>query len=271
MKRMTRYTNLPRSRRASLVNLTNLRMNGCKRITDAGLSKLRTLTTLDIARCKQITDAGLSRLVNLTTLDIDGCDEITDAAMMSSLTSLNMTQCSGITDAGLAQLVHLTSLNISGCNQITYAGVGHLEHLTELTTGDEYLTEYVPLMCAVKFNNAPGVARWLTDVDVNIRMRDTDNPLFIEVARRRGMTAQMLQVFMNAGADVNAVPCMVRCILHCDVNVVRVLLTAGAGVDAVEEGDDTALHDLCSNVDEEVDDEGARIVALLLAAGAEFH
>jgi hypothetical protein len=91
----------------------------------------------------------------------------------------------------------------------------------------------------------------------------------MEAARCCGGYAPKLQLFIDAGANVKSGACMMSSVSLYDASVVRVMLTAGAWVDAVNARGDTPLHDLCKNYDDLFND--AAIVALLLAAGAAFH
>jgi hypothetical protein len=101
----------------------------------------------------------------------------------------------------------------------------------------------------------------------------------MEAALYPGVSAQTIQLLLDAGADVN-LACVERCVaLHDDVNVdvIRVLLTAGAWVDAATISADTPLYQACKIVREGVlyqhisRDAHKRAVALLLAGGAAFQ
>jgi hypothetical protein len=204
------------------------------------------------------------------------CNQITDAGLMqlTKLTDLNMDACHRITNAGLAQLVRLTKLEMKECHQITYSGVARMKHLAEFANADgKLIKEYVPLLCAVKFNNAPGVARLLASgVDVNALMGPYSTPLFMEAAQYCDESVQTLQMFIDAGAHVNARDCIMLGVSQWDVNIVRLLLTAGAWVDAATEDGDTALCDTCNTFPSVSRATHAFIsmVTLLLAAGAAF-
>ncbi len=101
--------------------ITELILDDCTKITDAGLAPLKNfqwLTYLNLFRCKQITDAGLGHLVGLT-----------------QLTHLNLNWCHQITDRGLQYLSGLTNLTDLGSHdfhQVTDSGLQYLAGLTQL-------------------------------------------------------------------------------------------------------------------------------------------
>lgn len=196
-----------------------------------------------------------------------------------------MAGCWGITDAGLRHLERLTVLDIRTCSQITYSGVAHLDHLTQFTTaqGDSF-DAHVPLFCAISFNNAAGVGRWVTlDPDLNTTCGyQFPRSLLLAAARLRSVSAQTLQLLIDAGADVNGV-CIVDQLAR-DLDTARMLLDAGAWVDAVTTEGETALSHHCTSFrarlflsntsNPSYPHEPARTVALLqllLAAGASFQ
>lgn len=101
--------------------LATLKVNGCTRVTDAGLAavcNIASLLTLHLDRCIHITDAGLqqlTRLHGLTSLRISRCRNITDAGVaqlskLSRLSTLSLAQCPLVTDVGLLSLAPLTTL-----------------------------------------------------------------------------------------------------------------------------------------------------------------
>lgn len=103
---------------ASLSSLEHLILNGCGRLTDAGLAPLRNLAKLKGLSLErtQITDAGLTHLSDLTEL---------------SFLSLNWTR---IGDAGLNRLAGLTNLEVLYLCQTETADAGlvSLEKMSKL-------------------------------------------------------------------------------------------------------------------------------------------
>jgi hypothetical protein len=55
-------------------------MDGCRRITDAGLAHLTGIHTLNMSYCALITDAGLAHLTGIHMLYMYGCNPATIAA-----------------------------------------------------------------------------------------------------------------------------------------------------------------------------------------------
>jgi Leucine-rich repeat (LRR) protein len=150
-----------------------LNLNGCEKITDAGvahLAGLERLRKLDVCGSK-ITGAGLrivATLPQLQTLDLGCCNEIADADLLhlSSLKHLRWLTlaCNNqITGAGLRHLAgvktlqklslynhgflkdddlqglyalrdRLQYLDLSGCDSITDAGLRHIAGLQQLRT-----------------------------------------------------------------------------------------------------------------------------------------
>jgi hypothetical protein len=108
---------------ADLPQMTSLSLNGCCRITDAGLApvgRVRGLRTLSLSGCKYITGVGLAHLSGLNGLEL-----------------LSLHGCSLLTDAGLGNLRFLRglrSLKLGGCPSITDAGLAHLHGLGSLRT-----------------------------------------------------------------------------------------------------------------------------------------
>jgi hypothetical protein len=105
----------------SMHQLATIKVNGCVRITDLGVSEvcnIPSLLTLHLDRCVQITDLGLqclTRLTGLTSLRISRCPNVTDAGVaqlsrLSRLSTLSLAQCPRVTDAGLMALAPLTTL-----------------------------------------------------------------------------------------------------------------------------------------------------------------
>ncbi|KAF6252458.1 hypothetical protein COO60DRAFT_1628532 [Scenedesmus sp. NREL 46B-D3] len=106
---------------SSMHQLATIKVNGCVRITDLGVSEvcgIPSLLTLHLDRCVQITDLGLqclTRLTGLTSLRISRCPNVTDAGVaqlsrLSRLSTLSLAQCPRVTDAGLMALAPLTTL-----------------------------------------------------------------------------------------------------------------------------------------------------------------
>lgn len=106
---------------AHMRQLATLKVNGCSRVTDAGLAHvcdIDSLLTLHLDRCIHITDAGLkllTRLSGLTSLRISRCPNITDLGVsqlskLSRLSTLSLAQCPLVTDVGLMSLAPLTTL-----------------------------------------------------------------------------------------------------------------------------------------------------------------
>ncbi|KAF8064578.1 DDX1 [Scenedesmus sp. PABB004] len=106
---------------SSMHQLATIKVNGCVRVTDAGVAevcRIASLLTLHLDRCVHVTDAGLrclTRLTGLTSLRISRCPNITDAGVsalsrLSRLSTLSLAQCPRVTDAGLLALAPLTTL-----------------------------------------------------------------------------------------------------------------------------------------------------------------
>ncbi len=135
-----------------LTQLTSLNLYDCCRLTNAGLEHLKgltQLTSLDLTNCSDLSDAGLEHLAGLTqltSLNLYYCSQLTDASLqhlkaLIQLTSLNLREWYQLTDAGLqhlAGLTQLTSLNLYECYQLTDAGLEHLADLTQLKSLDLY-------------------------------------------------------------------------------------------------------------------------------------
>lgn len=134
-----------------LQNLKTLVLNGCRKVTDEGISHLKNLANLGelwLYWCDLITDESLFHLKHLIKLQklhfLIDTDEITDAGMrhlgdMINLKELGLSDFKRITDKGLVHLGQLTaleSLNLSSCTWITDEGLAHLHHLANLRTLD---------------------------------------------------------------------------------------------------------------------------------------
>jgi Leucine-rich repeat (LRR) protein len=105
-----------------LVNLTDLCISS-PRLKDAvlaaALRPLTALTSLDLDGCDRITGAGLL-----------GC---LSGAALSGMRRIRLGR--GVTDAGMAQVGHLTSLtelSLRRCDKLSVAGVEEMLHLTRL-------------------------------------------------------------------------------------------------------------------------------------------
>lgn len=137
--------------------LTGLSLNGCPKLTDAGIVPLiarlpltslnlnRTkisdacletlagmpLTELDLGQCARASDAGLRHLAGLPlrTLSLGSCRQLTDAAVAHlrglPLSDLNLSNCRLLTDGMLKELrgMHLRVLNVSSNKLVTTRGL----------------------------------------------------------------------------------------------------------------------------------------------------
>jgi len=106
---------------ASMACLATLKLNGCLRVTDAGVAQLGVLTsllTLHMDRCVHLSDEAvrsLAGLTGLTSLRMSRCPRITNAGVaalstLSRLSTLGLAHCPHVTDAGLMALTPLTTL-----------------------------------------------------------------------------------------------------------------------------------------------------------------
>lgn len=128
------------------MDLRELRIGNCPRITDSGLACLKNLTQLtllDLQRCRQISDAGLAHLKNLPlleTLHLRECDRVTDSGVACfrncvKLRYIDLYGCEKLTDNGLLVLEGFTKLqriDLAWCRKITGFGLGHLQKLVDL-------------------------------------------------------------------------------------------------------------------------------------------
>ena len=129
-------------RLTGLIQLRNLLLECCTRITDAGLVRLKGLTQLQELALDhtRITDAGLEHVKGLARLQWLSLNStgITDAGLrhLRSLTQLQVLSLEDtrITDAGLEHLTSLTQLRmlLLGDTKITDAGLEHLKGLPHL-------------------------------------------------------------------------------------------------------------------------------------------
>ncbi len=72
MEKGTELEDADLERVCTAVDLTELDLSGCSRLTDAGLAhvaQLRQLTTLDLSRCHRITAQGIESISTLPNLD----------------------------------------------------------------------------------------------------------------------------------------------------------------------------------------------------------
>lgn len=94
---------------ANLYKLTSFNVEGCRRLTAAGLVHLKgkKLKKLDLRRCNMLTAAGIEHLrgMPLEWLYLRRCVELTDAALEHlrdmRLRELDLRRCTKITDEGL--------------------------------------------------------------------------------------------------------------------------------------------------------------------------
>ena len=151
-----------------LLELEQLSVKDCSRLTDDGVQSIGTLPrllVLDLSGCYSLSDnlhfegwRRLQKLVlsyctlmavdrfqheNLLLLDLGGTS-IADRGLeqlgsLKQLQALNLNDCSEITDQGLHHLrglIHLRYLNLNLCSSITDAGLCSLETLPALTCLD---------------------------------------------------------------------------------------------------------------------------------------
>ncbi len=141
------------------LEITELNLSNCTKITDAGLAPLKGfqwLTSLNLSLDLEIINFGLhSRnfdqlsdaclrhlrgLTQLTELDLSSRTRISDTGLehlrdLTRLTELDLSFCDKLTDAGLRQLaglIQLKSLNLTN-TQLSDVGLEHLASLTQLT------------------------------------------------------------------------------------------------------------------------------------------
>jgi hypothetical protein len=170
----------------TLVNLTELNLQGCWRITDLGLCTLPpTLEQLILHGCFHVgglTGEALNHLTELQKLDVQDCVLMTDEglhnmASMRMLRDLNLSQCVKVTDAGLFGLTSLRELSIlrlDGCRKITDVGLRALAPLTKIHCLDfnrcRGLKTLRPLsaLVALKFINLSGCVAVTDDSLLNL-------------------------------------------------------------------------------------------------------
>ena len=124
-----------------------LKLMGCTKITNVGLSYLKSLKLqhLDISldlfsgqgKCMKVNDVGVSHVSSITSLrqlNISCCDYISDDALnhistLTFLNILNLSCCIKISDNGLLYLSclqFLKDLNISMCVKVSDIGIGYI-------------------------------------------------------------------------------------------------------------------------------------------------
>eukprot|EP00882_Tetradesmus_deserticola_P023583 GHRQ01025678.1.p1 GENE.GHRQ01025678.1~~GHRQ01025678.1.p1 ORF type:complete len:302 (+),score=119.40 GHRQ01025678.1:203-1108(+) len=113
-------------------HLRALDLSGCSMLSDAAtawLSWLWQLTELRLQHCCGITDAGLCHISGLSALrllDLEGCEGLGSASLaavgqLSGLTNLNLSQCPGIRGAGMRHirgLQQLRQLSLGWCRDL---------------------------------------------------------------------------------------------------------------------------------------------------------
>jgi hypothetical protein len=120
--------------------LKKLTVNHNNQINDASLQFLPpSLTQLGINYCRSITDAGIAHLtlMRLTALDLGDCIKLTNGALIHlqsqqpAIKQLNLSNCILIDDAGVAALVGLPieELNPNDCTRVMDQGLHHLAEL----------------------------------------------------------------------------------------------------------------------------------------------
>ncbi|XP_078429889.1 RNI-like superfamily protein isoform X2 [Wolffia australiana] len=147
----------------SLQLLENLNLNGCQKISDAGVQAIAyacpKLKAFSIYWNVRITDKSVKLLVNhckeITSLNLSGCKNITDQSLFliaenyEALDDLNLTRCVKLTDAGLRRVLknclQLRSLNLYALSSFTdhaYNQISSLKHLRVLDLcGAQNLTD----------------------------------------------------------------------------------------------------------------------------------
>lgn len=130
---------------AHMVQLDNLSVAGCRKLTDRGISKLAPLSqlkALNIGYCYNLTNASMAtigQLASLEALSVYSCPELTDSGFarltgLKKLRSLRIGK-SGITDDTLLSIGRIESLeilDINVCKRLTDTGISRLANLTKL-------------------------------------------------------------------------------------------------------------------------------------------
>uniref|UniRef100_A0A1D1XK87 F-box protein At3g58530 n=1 Tax=Anthurium amnicola TaxID=1678845 RepID=A0A1D1XK87_9ARAE len=147
----------------SLQCLESLNLNGCQKVSDAGIEAVTyacpNLKAFSIYWNVRITDSSIKHLVKgckkITTLNLSGCKNISDQSLYliadnyTALDKLNLTRCIKLTDAGLQQTLLnclcLRSLNLYALSSFTdnaYKKLSFLKHLRFLDLcGAQNLTD----------------------------------------------------------------------------------------------------------------------------------
>lgn len=111
--------------------LSDIRLSGCRQVTDAGVDALGgclCLQRVDISGCCLLTDQAGTTLagLDLRHLDLEDCSAITDATLQqlgASVEHLDATLCTAITDIGVEAVAsscpNLKYLSLRGCTSVT--------------------------------------------------------------------------------------------------------------------------------------------------------
>ena len=134
------------------LQLRELRLAHCVRITDNAFLNLPyeatfdSLRILDLTDCGELQDAGVQKIITaaprLRNLVLAKCRQITDRAVMAitklgkNLHYIHLGHCSRITDAGVLQLVNkcnrIRYIDLACCSNLTDASVTQLATLPKL-------------------------------------------------------------------------------------------------------------------------------------------
>jgi len=121
---------------SSLVDVEDLNINGCTKITD--ISMLKNLRKLSMNGCVGITD--LSALTLLEELSMHGCTGVTDISMLKNLRKLNMDYCTGVSDVSELTLLEELSMdnciNVKDINMLKKLRKLNISHCTGITNID---------------------------------------------------------------------------------------------------------------------------------------
>ncbi|KAL9645796.1 hypothetical protein ABK040_003528 [Willaertia magna] len=120
-----------------LNNLTELKINECKKISGECLQNFTQLKTLTFTRNEKINDSQLCHLNNLTKLNVGDAlnrNIYGDCfKYLKQLSSLNISKCENITDDCLVDLNNVMSLNVLFCNKINGSCLQNLKQLQKLS------------------------------------------------------------------------------------------------------------------------------------------
>lgn len=139
-------------------NITNVTLVNCSGITDASMTILKDqfveLLEVDIENCKRVTDAGVSELTkckSLTSLRLAYNCNLTESAFTilgstsHGMKVIDLDGCSKISDNGIALICKgcplLESISISYCRLLTTTGVEAIakcKHLTSIKLRNNY-------------------------------------------------------------------------------------------------------------------------------------